>query len=494
MSYKDRIQERKALVIQKGKAAGNGEQSQLDDIDAIELPPAPPWPSLRPEAYHGLLGEIVETIAPESEADPVALLVQLLIASGNAIGRTAHARVEGDQHHCNLFAITVGKSGHGRKGTSWGRVRQVMDIADCQWTRTCIASGLSSGEGLINRVRDPSDDDDGKSDMGVIDKRLLAFETEFGLVLRNLKRESNTLSAIIRAAWDRGDISTLTKKPLCATGAHISAVCHITEPELHRYFDETDFFNGFANRFLWILVKRSKLLPNGGRRLDLHALGQRLQDALVGARRLDELERADETREIWESVYPRLTDSRPGLGGVVTSRAEAQVLRLAVLYAALDASPFIMPAHLHAALAIWDYCEQSAGLIFGSEDRFDKLSTSILEKLVIAADVGLTRNEMSNALGRNAPSEKIVRALGALLETGKARFVKEQNRGRPIERWFAVNYQHRVAALAVTTPPLKPKENVGVARAEAIVADLSRFDRDFRPRSLGGKQRRGGTK
>ena len=37
------------------------------------------WPWIDGEAYHGLVGEIVETIEPHSEADPVALLVRRLL-------------------------------------------------------------------------------------------------------------------------------------------------------------------------------------------------------------------------------------------------------------------------------------------------------------------------------------------------------------------------------------------------------------------------------
>jgi hypothetical protein len=150
---------------------------------------------LRQEAHYGAIGDIIQTIAPETEADPVGLLVQLLVASGNSIGRTAHVRVEGDLHYCNLFSITVGKSGHGRKGTSWGRSRQVMEIGDPDWLRNCIASGMSSGEGLIYRVRDSkvAKNDKGEPDLtdpGILDNRLLAVETEFGQALRNLKRKA----------------------------------------------------------------------------------------------------------------------------------------------------------------------------------------------------------------------------------------------------------------------------------------------------------------
>src|SRR5262249_29165099 len=62
-----------------------------------------PWPEPPAvEAFHGLAGDIVRAIAPYTEADPVALLLQGLTAFGNMIGRTAYFRVEGDLHHSNL--------------------------------------------------------------------------------------------------------------------------------------------------------------------------------------------------------------------------------------------------------------------------------------------------------------------------------------------------------------------------------------------------------
>jgi hypothetical protein len=50
--------------------------------------PAPP----NPIVYHELIGEIVNTVSPHTEADPVALLTQLLVAFGAAVGQRAWSR------------------------------------------------------------------------------------------------------------------------------------------------------------------------------------------------------------------------------------------------------------------------------------------------------------------------------------------------------------------------------------------------------------------
>ena len=56
-------------------------------------------------------------------------------------------------------------------------------------------------------------------------------------------------------------------------------------------------------------------------------------------------------KTLWESEYGRLTEDRPGLWGAITSRAEAHVLRLAMIFALLDKSEEIADTHVLAALA-----------------------------------------------------------------------------------------------------------------------------------------------
>ena len=82
-----------------------------------------PWPVLDAAAYHGLAGEVVCTMAPQTEADPVALLLQLLVYSGNAIGRGPYCLVGKDKHFTNLFGMLAGKTGKARKGLSAGHIR-----------------------------------------------------------------------------------------------------------------------------------------------------------------------------------------------------------------------------------------------------------------------------------------------------------------------------------------------------------------------------------
>jgi hypothetical protein len=415
----------------------------------------PSWPAEPGEdAYYGLAGDIVRAIEPHSEADPAALLIQLLAGFGNMIGRSAFYRVAADLHYLNVYTVLVGPTSKGRKGQSWNAIKQVLRAADSEWATKNISSGLSSGEGLINAVRDPQEEDEPirgndkrvidyqkvTKNAGVKDKRLFVIEPEFASVLRVAERDGSTISAQIRQAFDDGTLRTMTKTQMSATGAHISITGHITKDELLRDLTRTDSANGFANRFLWICVQRSKCLPDGGKLsgVDFAPLTRRLTDAVVSARLTGEMSRDQETQILWAEVYPRLTGDRLGMFGAVTGRAEAITLRLSCIYALLDRSAVIRVPHLKAALQVWRYAEDSARFIFGDKIG-DQMADTILTGLRNAPE-GLTRSDISKLFDRNKNADQISRAMDVLKGHGLADCTtrkSEGGKGRPTEYWRA---------------------------------------------------------
>lgn len=441
------------LVEQTPEWKPAGEVSS-DSIASVIVRPEPDvlWPdSLDLAAFHGLAGEIVRTIEPHTEADPAALLIQFLVMFGSTIGSNAHFTVEADRHALNLYAALVGETAKARKGTSLGHIRRLFKLVDEEWDTHCVTFGLSSGEGLIWNVRDAIvtrepikdhgrvvDYQDVETDPGITDKRRLVIEEELAGALRVLGREGNTLSAVIRKAWDDGNLRILTKNsPATATGAHISVIAHITRSELLRYLTSTEAGNGFANRLLWVSVRRSKVLPEGGRlhAVDLEPLVRRLAGAVAFAKDAGELRRDEQARTEWRMVYPALSEGKPGLFGAVTARAEAQTMRLAASYALLDQSTMIGAVHLRAALAVWQYAEDSARFIFGDATG-DPVADELRATLQRSPE-GLTRTEIRDLFGRHQHAGAIERALAALRSRGQVTMTPEDTGGRPTERWRA---------------------------------------------------------
>lgn len=442
--------QRKPQEDEASKPNGDGSPEPPFRFDAEEFAgrrAEPEWPTMDEAAYYGLAGDVVSAVAPHSEADPVALLVQFLCAFGNVIGRAPFYRIEADKHHANLFAALVGQTSKARKGTSWGRAISIVRVVDQTWCDDRVKSGLSSGEGLINEVRDPRMEWDKKEqcevvvDNGVEDKRLMIIEPEFAGVLAVAERHGNNLSPIIRKAWDGGILSTMTKaSPLKATDAHISIVAHVTVDELRSRLTRTDIANGFANRFIYMLVRRSKELPFGGSLSDseIAEWGDRTAGAVYRAKNIGRITWEAAASDEWLRVYGSISADRPGLLGAVTARAEAQVVRLAMLYAAIDGAARISLDHLRAALAVWRYAEASAAHIFGDLVG-DPVADEIMQALLQAGQAGMTRTTIRDLFGRNRSADRIGAALALLLKAGKAAGKMRETGGRPAEVWVAMD-------------------------------------------------------
>jgi hypothetical protein len=431
-----------ATEIYSGKAEGD---KSLLSLKSRQTEPSKP--TLAPEALHGLAGEFIKTIEPYTEADPVAVLITFLVSFGNVIGRFAHFTVEETRHYLNLFAVLVGITSKGRKGLSGSTAGHIFERVDEDWSKHRKKSGLSSGEGLINEVRDERYEErpikDGgrvtdyervRVDEGVADKRLLVFEEEFSQGLKTMIREGNILSSIIRQAWDSGSLSPMTKHaPIKATGAHISIIGHITKNELQKYLTETEQCNGYANRLLWFVVERSKKIPNptGTPRSLLDPLITRLCGAVEFAKTVTHMKRDSETEAVWGEVYNELSEGKEGLVGAITSRGEAQSMRLACIYALLAQSSVVRVEHLNAALALWEYSEGCAQAIFGTLS-----GDPTVDRILLALEKGpMSETEIRDLFGRHKSGGEIDRALGSLVNLGKAKPGVVVTGGRPKTSW-----------------------------------------------------------
>jgi hypothetical protein len=323
---------------------------QVDPID-YEVPA----PVLSDAALYGVAGDIVRKIAPETEAHPASLLLQLLTGIGNLIGRGPHFMAGADSHHTNLFCAIVGDSSRGRKGTSWGYVRRILEEVDPTWAGTRIKGGLASGEGIVAELKDDEETEPK-------DKRLLLMEGELAQALQVMNKNGSTLSATLRNAWDSGHLNNLSKgNPARASDCHISLVGHITRTELNTLLTSNDAANGFANRVLWVHSARTRLLPEGGEDLDFTIEVNTLREIVTKSRNRGAIRRTQGARDYWHSIYPDLSrEDVPGRWGQATSRAEAQVVRLSLLFALMDLSEQIEVEHLQAAKGLWGYCFHSA--------------------------------------------------------------------------------------------------------------------------------------
>lgn len=409
-------------------------------------PLVPAWPRLDSAALTGLIGEFVTTAAENSEADPAAILFNLLPFLGCIIGPDSFVEIGDDKHPARLFTLTVGATGRGRKGTAAAPVKKLAKLLPAPLAVRITPGPLSSGEGLIHAVRDGSDkvDKDGNSvDPGVTDKRLFVLSSEFASALAAMKRDGNTLGTTMRAAFDDGDLDPLTKNNIeRATGAHICITSHITREELLKKLDDIEIYSGTMNRFLLGCVRRSKHVPSP-KPLDetwLKDFAKRLTERLFRARILGPVSLTMEAAKLWNELYHLLTKDEPGIVGAVISRSEALAKRVAQLYALCDdwhGKPIIDTEHLRSSMAIIDYSRESARFIYGTpgaNKERDELCQRIL-KAIKSAPNGLTQTELHEALNRNVDATKLWSALEHLQAVGRLTQSKTKTQGRSRITW-----------------------------------------------------------
>ena len=404
------------------------------------------WPIMESKATHGIVGKIARLATANSEADPVAVITTTLTWAAAELGRSQFIRIGDDVHHSRHFGAVVGASSRARKGTSLAPVRRIFTEAERirrsrstlpfpSGSKLKVSNGpLSSGEGLVYAIRDKSEDDE--DDVGIADKRILCAEGELGAAFRAFQRSGNTLSMILRRAFDGETIAPLIKNNrTVATDPHINVIGHITRHELKQLLPATEIWNGLGNRFMWVCARRPKVVafptPMPDDKVTEIATELARVIELAHTRKDNELVMSNSAMDHWAKVYPELTKDQTGVLGAVTSRAEAHARRLALTYAQLDGADRIEIEHLEAGLAFIRFAGDCAAYLFGVAE-LDPVAQKILEALTTGPK---TQTEISHLFGRHLPRDKLGNVLTDLQERGRITLTIEKTDGAPRRVW-----------------------------------------------------------
>ena len=382
--------------------------------------------------YQGWLGTTSLALTQTSEADPVAVLAQLMAAFGVMVGPGPYSQISDDRHPALIWPLILGHTGIGRKGTSLGVDMRLIKATATAFASENITSGLSSGEGLIAAV---ADDDEGEAG----GKLRLVIETEYSVTMRRSAREGNTLSGVLRQAWEGDDLATLTRASLHAAAPHIGIIAHITPGEFRMCATGADLAGGTYNRFLPIYSERSKEIPDGeGAPDDLIAThATQLRELAKQARDLRRIPLSEDARVYWaEVVYPALSGGGPTDGPVAqfTARATPYARRTAMLYALADGATAVDAPHLQAAYALANYSRATAAHVLGhgtGDERLDKLITA----LTTAGAQGMTRTDISALFSGHLKGPQLADLLTKAEASPGITRTQRRGNGRPTDVW-----------------------------------------------------------
>ena len=398
--------------------------------------PAP----MRSEAFYGLAGKLVALLEPQLEASREAILANVLGSVGVLFQHEACFKVTADVHYPDDFYLTVGNSAVARKGTTTNAVLEIIERAQSGF-RAHIMTGLSTGQGLIaalSKKKTPEQEKESERDYDfcsdAIAAAVLVEISEFSELLAVMRRDENTLSAVLRDAWDGRPLAVLTRQqPLRVKNVSLSTIAHITKRELLERLTSTDKANGFANQFIFIWMERTKLLPHGNlAKINSNEVVTELHTAMEAAKGRGAITWDGEAQELWAEEYKTLSTRSDSMLDALLSRAEAHVTRLSLLYALLDGSNEIRKAHLKAALAVWDYSESSVKYVFGN--AVDSNKQKIIQKL--EQNSPLTTDEIRvQVFSKNKAAKWVAEQLAELEQTRQIRRCQKEFKTKTSEAW-----------------------------------------------------------
>jgi putative DNA primase/helicase len=241
-------------------------------------------------------------------------------------------------------------------------------------------------------TRDPIVHGDEVVDEGVVDKRVLLEISEFGGTLAQMKRESSTLTAVLRDAFDGKRLSTPNKNNPCfATGAHFVTIGHVTREELTALLTQTDVMNGFANRFMMVYSARNKRVhePQPTPPELVNAFAYRIAGAvkLAAERGAHPIARTEDARRRWIQMSDELECRvRPANIAKLMARDMVYLWTLSAALALINCEQTVDVRHLDAALAWLDFWEDTANFCFTTAARHDDmlLARAVADEIVEA--------------------------------------------------------------------------------------------------------------
>lgn len=339
-------------------------------------------PFIKEECFHGIAGLLANESAPLVGVSREAVLFQFLIFVGNMCAHNFYFNLGGSKLYLNDYLLIVGETSKAKKGTSLKTVKYFIEKINEEYFNTCIRTGVNSGEGLVNAVRDRviTSEKNKKGeiietvlDEGGKSKIALFIEPEFSRLMKSGKRDGNTATEILRQAWDGDYLEVVVKKDSCSSSDHhISMIGHITQSEFGFLNSNVDSTNGYLNRFLFCRIFNGEPVPlpisfdtlSFSFMPRLHAAMSFIKNSEFG-----EIKFEEDAIPLWNEIYIEFYNSQDDSNAELYARTPTHMLKVAMTFAVLDCSYFISKEHLLAAKAIIDYSNDSIKFIFSSPSK-----------------------------------------------------------------------------------------------------------------------------
>ncbi|HCG7078115.1 hypothetical protein ACSTJ7_12830 [Vibrio parahaemolyticus] len=411
-------------------------------------------PFLSEKGRYGLMGKFMGELSIGTEAIPEFMGAEFLSYISASIQRGFSYVKYGTgktEPRCN--ALLVADSGAG-KGISSKQLSSVIErVSDKEVLAPKHTGGLSTTEGIVNRLRDDIYDNEGNIIEGVSDKRLFVSEEEFANVLTHAKKGNSTLSATIRCLFDGGALEPLIKNnPIGCARPHVVIYAHITPNELLGKLDSIEISNGFLNRFpiFYGSIQPDVPFPKSLDNECVQGLAEQLEKVLKwGNEKEREFTYSGEYKKLWEENYSKLRNlgAKGSIEGSLLTRARHYASMYAMVFAITDCSTIIDAKHLEASLAWIDYWHQSVKYIYDTEFEGKKAEELIgMARDVYKGIVKCISDNGGNPIGKSPLTKHFSGRFSAQQISDSLKFMQELPRP-PIKVTLLPRNKHEISLL-----------------------------------------------
>lgn len=290
------------------------------------------------------------------------------VAVGMMLGRNVYVAYPHELYP-NIFALLIGRPGVDRKDTAMNYGRKLAEQIDVIQTLPAIASY----EGLLEAMSKKQDD---FFDMDP--SRTLVVLSEFNALLKKARVDStsNIIPNLCHLYDCPGVARSPTKvNPIKVDKPFLSILSSIQPGVIQDAFRSGDIHSGFAGRWAYVSDQSNTAIPLPGRIdnaawNDLVKKLSQIRD-IWKERKSTELKLSDAAVSMWEDFY-RWHREQNQDGEIINTlivRIPEQILKLAMIFAALDDFTEIHDCHLEDAINIGKWLIGNTKRLFAGYGR-----------------------------------------------------------------------------------------------------------------------------
>jgi hypothetical protein len=381
----------------------------------LKLPPFPP------NVWRGVFKQYRELVQ-DREGSDVFDFIAFAAAVGIRLGRRAYLPYERPLYP-NLYAVLYGPTTMTRKTSAARRACHLVLGTDSEVE---LLTEISSAEGLIERLGGPPTADPKP-------RRVIVVLEEFlGLLTKSRQERSNKIASVVTQLYDCPDKYTLPTRqvPILAVKPTLGIIGCTTKEWLERGLGHEDIMGGFANRFAYATGAPRPLNPLPA--LPDEALADKIRLSIsVAEEHLPDHHRiglSPAARKIWEAFYYDWHDRQwpSETLAIMVRRVLEHILKVALIFAALEQAQEVTSAMMEAAIAFGEYeavCVTS--LFTGFREEHDAKIEAKIEA-ILAAEQQIHMSKLHQRISGRVTAAKLRTITGGLVSVGKARYLAKR--------------------------------------------------------------------